>query len=108
DFDTTGVPPAVGKSNGRAGCGGTLIFSLCARRQSRQRLDAGAPSLGSVIARVVLLSCLLAASPPLLAEDPRAWRLGVFGDVAYLRDPNRPANHLFRGRGTAFHLNEWD
>jgi hypothetical protein len=32
----------------------------------------------------------------------------VFSDTAYLRAPNDPANHLFRSRGTAFHLNELD
>lgn len=37
-----------------------------------------------------------------------AWQYGGFVDVGYLRDFNEPANHLFRSRGTAFHVNEWD
>ena len=35
-------------------------------------------------------------------------RYGGFVDVGYLRDFNEPSNHLFRSRGTAFHVNEWD
>ena len=33
---------------------------------------------------------------------------GGFVDLGYLRDPNNPSNHLFRSRGTTFHVNEWD
>ena len=44
------------------------------------------------------------AVPPPAAE----WTYGGFVDAAYLRDFNDPANHLFRSRGTAFHVNEWD
>jgi hypothetical protein len=36
------------------------------------------------------------------------WQYGGFVDVGYLRDFNEPSNHLFRSRGTAFHVNEWD
>jgi len=42
-------------------------------------------------------------SPP-----PAAWGYGGFIDVGYLRDFNDPSNRLFRSRGTAFHVNEWD
>src|SRR5437899_4832682 len=35
------------------------------------------------------------------------WQYGGFLDVGYLHDFNYPANHLFRSRGTTFHVNEW-
>lgn len=41
-------------------------------------------------------------------ETPIAWQYGGFVDAGYLRDTNDPPNHLFRSRGTAFHVNEWD
>jgi hypothetical protein len=37
------------------------------------------------------------ASPP--------WQYGASVDVGYLHDSNYPANHLFRSRGTTFHVN---
>lgn len=40
--------------------------------------------------------------------SPITWTYGGFVDVGYLRDVNEPSNHLFRSRGTAFHVNEWD
>src|SRR5215510_9375185 len=40
-------------------------------------------------------------------SDP-AWQYGGFLDFAYLEDFNDPPNHLFRSRGTTFHVNEWD
>jgi hypothetical protein len=42
------------------------------------------------------------------APQPVRWDYGGFVDVGYLRDFNDPSNHLFRSRGTAFHVNEWD
>jgi hypothetical protein len=36
------------------------------------------------------------------------WQYGGFLDFGYLEDFNDPANHLFRSRGTTFHVNEWD
>jgi hypothetical protein len=39
---------------------------------------------------------------------PVEWTYGGFVDAGYVRDFNDPANHLFRSRGTAFHVNEWD
>src|SRR5215470_4081217 len=36
------------------------------------------------------------------------WQYGGFLDFGYLKDFNDPANHLFRSRGTTFHVNEWD
>jgi hypothetical protein len=37
-----------------------------------------------------------------------AWQYGGFVDAGHLRDSSDPSNHLFRSRGTAFHVNEWD
>jgi hypothetical protein len=37
-----------------------------------------------------------------------AWQYGGFADIGYLYDFNDPSNHLFRSRGTTFHVNEWD
>jgi hypothetical protein len=36
------------------------------------------------------------------------WDYGGFIDAGYLYDFNDPANHLFRSRGTTFHVNEVD
>jgi hypothetical protein len=36
------------------------------------------------------------------------WDYGGFIDAGYLYDFNDPANHLFRSRGTTFHVNEAD
>ena len=36
------------------------------------------------------------------------WEYGGFIDAGYLCDFNDPANHLFRSRGTTFHVNEAD
>jgi hypothetical protein len=36
------------------------------------------------------------------------WNYGGFLDSAYLYAANDPSNHVFRSRGTAFHLNELD
>src|SRR5215471_19709034 len=45
-----------------------------------------------------------------LATQPAGieWQYGGFLDFAYLEDFNDPVNHLFRSRGTTFHVNEWD
>jgi hypothetical protein len=60
----------------------------------------------SSFTRAALFGLLVPALPAVAAEAP--WRVGAFGDLGYLRDFNEPANHLFRSRGTAFHVNEWD
>jgi len=54
------------------------------------------------------MKCALAAV--LFVALPAAAQItsGGFVDVGYLHDPNNPSNHLFRSRGTAFHVNEWD
>lgn len=50
-----------------------------------------------------------AAQNPQAGEpSPIAWTYGAFVDAGYLGDSNDPANHLFRSRGTAFRVNEWD
>src|SRR5438477_461995 len=36
------------------------------------------------------------------------WQYGGFIDAGYMHDFNYPANHLFRSRGTTFHVNEAD
>lgn len=36
------------------------------------------------------------------------WMYGGFADIGYLHDFNDPSNHLFRSRGTTFHVNEAD
>jgi Putative beta-barrel porin-2, OmpL-like. bbp2 len=36
------------------------------------------------------------------------WQYGGFLDFGYLQDFNDPPDHLFRSRGTTFHVNEWD
>ena len=57
---------------------------------------------------MALLAGLLLRADPLAAQHRTPWRFEAFGDLAYLRDFNEPANHLFRSRGTAFRVNEWD
>jgi hypothetical protein len=49
---------------------------------------------------MLLLAALLAQAG--------ASAFGAFGDLGYLRDFDHPTNHLFRSRGSAFHVNEWD
>ncbi len=45
------------------------------------------------------------ASQESLADPPKSqWHYGGFVDVGYLLDFNHPANHLFRSRGTTFHV----
>jgi len=47
-------------------------------------------------------------SGPSPAPRPPEWQYGGFVDVGYLCDFNHPSNRLFRSRGTAFHVDEWD
>jgi hypothetical protein len=56
--------------------------------------------------RAALFGLLTPVLPAVAEASP--WRVGAFGDLGYLRDFNEPANHLFRSRGTTFHVNEWD
>jgi hypothetical protein len=56
------------------------------------------------VKRLALLVVLLTAA----VARGDAWQYGAFTDFGYLYDSNRPSNHLFRSRGTAFHVNELD
>ena len=38
------------------------------------------------------------------ASSNTPWQYGAFADVGYLLDFNHPSNHLFRSRGTTFHV----
>lgn len=42
------------------------------------------------------------------APTAHRWQYGGFVDAGYLYDFNHPANHLFRSRGTTFHVDEPD
>jgi len=42
------------------------------------------------------------------ASTAMLWQYGGFIDAGYLYDFNQPANHLFRSRGTTFHVDEPD
>jgi hypothetical protein len=86
------------------------------------------PTLGGVILVIVLVAGMDAqdirsnfesdtqalqasvdqAQSPSTAQPATAWQYGGFADVGYLYDFNRPSNHLFRSRGTTFHVNELD
>ena len=60
---------------------------------------------------VFLIACAAAAQGQPTPQGAPAKLLSQFGgfiDVGYLRDFNDPANHLFRSRGTTFHVNELD
>ena len=61
----------------------------------------------SLVAAPAVVSAQTTDEPSGLAT-PTAWQYGGFVDVGYLRDFNEPSNHLFRSRGTAFYVNEWD
>lgn len=58
--------------------------------------------------RLILAASLLFIAGVAHADDDGAsrsqWTYGVFADGAYLYDFNQPANHLFRSRGTTFHV----
>jgi hypothetical protein len=61
----------------------------------------------------VTLSAELRAQATQQVGDPASsqtvtWQYGAFVDAGSLHDFNEPANHLFRSRGTAFHVNEFN
>jgi len=60
------------------------------------------------VAAPAVVSAQTAANSGGPAVSPIEWQYGGFVDIGYLRDFNEPSNHLFRSRGTAFHVNEWD
>jgi hypothetical protein len=45
---------------------------------------------------------------PVTLDTTTNWQYGAFLDTGYLMDFNHPANRLFRSRGTAFHVDEFD
>lgn len=58
---------------------------------------------------VALLATLVARNAAAqTAPEAPAWQYGAFVDGAYLYDFNQPENHLFRSRGTTFHVDELD
>ena len=67
------------------------------------------PSLGQVSNQTTSTDTQQAPSEgsPAQPSDP-AWQYGGFADIGYLHDFNYPSNHLFRSRGTTFHVNEVD
>jgi hypothetical protein len=58
--------------------------------------------IGALLALVATIEPAAAATPAPL------WQFGGFTDAGYLLDFNYPRNHLFRSRGTTFHVNEFD
>ncbi len=90
------------------------IIATGIRAQSRGSRFAHAAALLTVLALVGAPDLAQAqtaggaARSPAPEPSPIAWTYGGFADVGYLHDFNDPANHLFRSRGTAFHVNEWD
>jgi hypothetical protein len=53
------------------------------------------------------LALLILLWMPVVARGD-VWQYGAFTDFGYLYDSNHPSNHVFRSRGTAFHVNELD
>src|SRR6266851_8850720 len=63
----------------------------------------------SLVATPAVVSAQTAVTPNAPAEVPAiVWQYGGFVDIGYLGDFNHPSNHVFRGRGTAWHVDEWD
>src|ERR1700724_780725 len=65
------------------------------------------------MAVAILASGWVAAGQRAFAQTPApaappVWQYSAFGDFGYLGDPNDPANHLFRNRGTTTHVDELD
>jgi putative OmpL-like beta-barrel porin-2 len=60
------------------------------------------------VSKSLTTSLLLFASmlPASLAQAQTQY--GAFLDAGYLYDRNRPSNHVFRSRGTTWHVDEWD
>jgi hypothetical protein len=112
------IPPAATVVVG--GASGSLLPSRD-ERLTRRLAHLGHRVIFTPTTFLVLVLCflsLLAAPAPVAAqttdgagapaESPIQWQYGGFVDVGYLHDFNDPSNHLFRSRGTAFHVNEWD
>lgn len=70
--------------------------------QSARRVLSGALLVGALAG--------VAQAQPATDQQPAPppeWQYGAFVDGAYIEAPNDPANHLFRSRGTTWHLNNW-
>ncbi|MDP9268640.1 MAG: porin [Acidobacteriota bacterium] len=101
-----------------------MSFTAARKLTMRDHRTEGEQAQGNTKRRVflglfgLLLSCSLTVhsqdQPPVAPSTQPAndttstWEYGGFIDVGYLHDFNYPVNHLFRGRGTTFHVNEGD
>jgi hypothetical protein len=87
---------------GRSFGAGLLLLSALAplvrAQETAVPVPQNAPPLSSAQAGQV---------PPATPTDT-VWQYGGFADIGYLEDFNDPPNHLFRSRGTTFHVNEVD
>ena len=86
-----------------------------AREQKIRFSDAGSSRVRLAFMIMVTTLLTIGAGPGLrgqAADQPgdtspsTIWQYGGFVDAGYLHDFNEPANHLFRSRGTTFHVNE--
>jgi hypothetical protein len=83
--------------------------------QGAMRIWAMIPRSSRFVTIVLLLANHFAIGqvPPVASESETVaaqltWQYGGFIDAGYLYDFNHPANHLFRSRGTTFHVDEAD
>ena len=91
-------------------------FTAAGARQQKIRFsDAGSSRVRLAFMIMVTTLLTIGAGPALrgqAADQPgdtpssTVWQYGGFVDAGYLHDFNDPANHLFRSRGTTFHVNE--
>ena len=87
------------------------VFAACARPWSSA---AAGGALAMLLSLFGVRPAAAGQSTPVqdvqapAAPIPIDWTYGGFVDAGYLYDHDDPANHLFRSRGTAFHVNEWD
>jgi hypothetical protein len=112
-------------ATGVDGTRGALATAIPLARGSRARVAVMVPQVVPYPLAVVAMLLILGAPRSARAQSsPRGerpdqstrpaeasrpvWQYGGFVDFGYLRDFNDPSNHLFRGRGTAFHVNVWD
>jgi hypothetical protein len=82
-----------------------LAFNPAAAQQATDGAPQNAPPAASTPPAAPSMDLMFGEATETLQP---VWQYGGFVDVGYLRDFNHPSNHLFRSRGTAFHVNEWD